>query len=79
MSEPSLRSTATPRDEQIVRAAIELHKAWMAVVNFHDPRIFSARWAEANAAAKAKRALDEEYDRAFSKLTAQCELRRQGR
>ena len=69
----------TARERAIAASAIQLHEAWMALVNFHHPGSISSRAAEALAARKAWREVRDAYDEAFSRLTAECELRRQER
>jgi hypothetical protein len=67
------------RKTQIFNSAIALHKAWVDVVNFHHPGALSSIFAEANEARRARRAIEEKYDAAFSKLTALCTLYEQDR
>jgi hypothetical protein len=64
---------------KIAEAAIEFHKAWVELVNFHHPGSASSRMSEALEARKARNVVKEAYDEAFSQLTAICALYDQNR
>ena len=70
---------STPTREDVADTAIALHAAWVMLVNFRHPKMFSSRMEDALEARKARRVLQDAYDAAFSRLTAVCELYRQGK